>query len=261
MSGNNTQVPSLNELSFSDLLFDNGSFSAQIEGELRPLDERYTPDAECLLALCMAHPNDDEGFKITYDGMSFRCTELENINFDSCFALRTLADTVHTWRMLRLSSLMRDEILFGGERDSDDQEESVTLGGMVAIFGETNSGKSTTINALSHEIAELKSWLIMSFEDPSEVLFTKTYDTSAKVIQRDIPSEKLSSGLKTALRASARVVKGGEIRDKQAAAMAVDAAQAVRASLSLLFAPNARGSPWSQQPVARLHVFIKNPYG
>jgi Tfp pilus assembly pilus retraction ATPase PilT len=244
MSDKNTPVPSLNELPFTDLLFDNSSFLAQIEGELRPLDEQYTAHAERLLALCMAHPNDnDEGFKITYDGMSFRCAELENINSDSCFALRKLADTVHTWRKLRLSTLMLDGILFGGERDRNGQKdsESVKLGGMVVVFGETNSGKSTTINALIHEIAELESWLIMAFEDPSEVLFTKTYDTGAKVIQRDIPSGKLSSGLKTALRASARVIKVGDLRDKQAAAMALDAAQAVRTSLSLLFAANARG--------------------
>ena len=227
MSDNNTPLPSLNELSFTDLLFDNGSFSAQIEGELRPLDEQYIPHAKRLLALCMAHPNDDdEGFKITYDGMSFRCTELDNINSDSCFALRKLADSVHTWRTLRLSALMRDVILFGEERESDGQREGVKLGGLVVVFGETNSGKSTTVNALINEIAELESWLIMAFEDPSEVLFTLTYDTGAKVIQRDIPSEKLSSGLKTALRASARVIKVGEIRDKGAAAMAVDAAQA-----------------------------------
>jgi Tfp pilus assembly pilus retraction ATPase PilT len=227
MSDNNTPLPSLKELSFTDLLFDNGSFSAQIEGELRPLDEQYTPHAERLLALCIAHPNDnDEGFKITYDGMSFRCTELENINADSCFVLRKLADTVPTWRTLRLSTRMRDVILFGNEYDNNDQKENVNLGGMIVVFGETNSGKSTTVNALIDEIAQLESWLIMSFEDPSEVLFTKTYDTGAKVIQRDIPSEKLSSGLKTALRASARVIKVGEIRDKQAAAMAVDAAQA-----------------------------------
>jgi hypothetical protein len=34
MSDNNTPVPLLNELSFTDLLFHNGSFSAQIEDEL-----------------------------------------------------------------------------------------------------------------------------------------------------------------------------------------------------------------------------------
>lgn len=227
MSDNSTPLPSLNDLSFTDLLFDNGSFSAQIEGELRPLDEQYIPHAERLLALCMAHPNDDdEGFKITYDGMSFRCTELDNINSDSCFALRKLADSVHTWRTLRLSTLMSDAILFGGERDTDGQREGVKLGGIVVVFGETNSGKSTTVNALINEIAQLESWLIMAFEDPSEVLFTKTYDTGAKIIQRDIPSVQLLSGLKTTLRASARVIKVGEIRDKEAAAMAVDAPQA-----------------------------------
>jgi hypothetical protein len=187
MSENNTPVPSLNEPSFTDLLFDNGSFSAQVGGELRPLDERYTPHAERLLALCMAHPNDnDEGFKIAYDGMSFRCTELENISSDSCFVLRKPADTGHTWCVLRLLSLMRDQILFGGERDSNDQEENVKRGGMVVVFGETNSCKSPIINALIYQIAELESWLIMSFAEPSEVLFTKTYGTGAKGFQETI---------------------------------------------------------------------------
>ena len=228
MSDNNAPVLSLNELSFTDLLFYNGSFSARIEGELRPLDERYKPHAERLLALCLEHPNDhdDEGFRVTYDDISFRCMALANINSDACFVLRKLANTVHKWRTLRLSTLMRDDILFGCKSDPHGQKRDIKLGGMVVVFGETDSGKSTSVNALINEIAQLESWLIMTFEDPVEVSFTETYATGATVIQRDIPSNRLSSGLKTALRASARVIKVGEIRDKEAAAMAVDAAQA-----------------------------------
>ncbi len=235
---------SLNAFEFTDLFLSDGDFSARIEGVLCPLDAAFISEANDLLGECVQYAdthrseglNDsgDVDFRLTHEGVAYRCVALNNINNDRCFVLRRLANDVHSWKALRLSNLMRDQMLFGSTAEQAHKE--IERGGIVFVFGETDSGKSTTLNALIHEIAQMKSWLIMTFEDPVEVQFTQVYSTGAKVIQRDMASYDLPNGLKTALRANADVIKVGEIRDEASAKMAVDAALAGHMVLTTLHA-------------------------
>ncbi len=108
--------------------------------------------------------------------------------------------------------------------------------GIILISGPTGSGKSTTLYAMLSEI-DRAGKNVISLEDPVE------YDISG-VSQSQIRPEigyTFANGLRTALRQDPDVIMVGEIRDKETAQLAIQAALTGHLVLSTIHTNNAAG--------------------
>ncbi len=108
--------------------------------------------------------------------------------------------------------------------------------GIILISGPTGSGKSTTLYALLSEVDRIGKNVI-SLEDPVE------YNIDG-VSQSQIRSEigyTFANGLRTALRQDPDVIMVGEIRDKETAQLAIQAALTGHLVLSTIHTNNAAG--------------------
>jgi len=108
--------------------------------------------------------------------------------------------------------------------------------GMILITGPTGSGKSTTLYSLLTEI-DRESYNVLSLEDPVEY-------TIEGVSQSQVRPEigySFDTGLRTTLRQDPDVIMVGEIRDKETAQLAVQAALTGHLVLSTLHTNDAAG--------------------
>jgi type IV pilus assembly protein PilB len=108
--------------------------------------------------------------------------------------------------------------------------------GMVLITGPTGSGKSTTLYSILNEI-DKESYNVLSLEDPVEY-------TMEGVSQSQVRPEigyTFASGLRTTLRQDPDIIMVGEIRDKETAQLAVQAALTGHLVFSTLHTNNSAG--------------------
>ena len=108
--------------------------------------------------------------------------------------------------------------------------------GMILITGPTGSGKTTTLYAMLNEI-DREKLNVISLEDPVE------YSVSG-VSQSQVRPEigyDFANGLRSILRQDPDVIMVGEIRDKETAQLAVQAALTGHLVLSTLHTNNATG--------------------
>lgn len=108
--------------------------------------------------------------------------------------------------------------------------------GLILITGPTGSGKSTTLYSMLNEI-DRESFNVLSLEDPIE------YNMEG-VSQSQVHPEigyTFASGLRTTLRQDPDIIMVGEIRDKETAQLAVQAALTGHLVLSTLHTNNAAG--------------------
>lgn len=219
----------INSKNFSDMVLSVGSFSLRVEDDLVPAPSEFHDELRAIYEKCK-NAKKIEGepdFRVIHDDQPYRCVEIEYIE-GVFYVLRKISKKILNWKELRLPHLMISTTLEQGTG-------SISKGGIIFVIGKTNSGKSTTINALIDEMARHKSWMFMCYEDPVEVEFDpSTYDTGAEIIQSTVSSSELAKALKIALRANADVIKVGEIRDRDAAQMAIDAAIAGHMVLTTL---------------------------
>jgi len=105
--------------------------------------------------------------------------------------------------------------------------------GIVLVTGATGSGKSTSLAAVINEINEKKSIHIITLEDPVE--FTHR-QRKATINQRELGKDfdTFSSGLRAALRQAPKVVRVGEMRDRESVEIALSAAETGHLVLSTL---------------------------
>ena len=98
--------------------------------------------------------------------------------------------------------------------------------GLILVTGKTNSGKSTTLNALVNEINENQNKKILSLEKPIEF---KHKSKKSIIIQKevgkggDVPTFK--TGVINALKEDCDILIVGEIRDKETMDAAIDMAE------------------------------------
>ena len=98
--------------------------------------------------------------------------------------------------------------------------------GLILVTGKTNSGKSTTLNALINYINETKNKKILTLESPIEY---KHKSKKSIIIQKevgtggDIPS--YSIGTKNSLREDCDILVIGEIRDRETMDAAIETAE------------------------------------
>lgn len=108
--------------------------------------------------------------------------------------------------------------------------------GIILISGPTGSGKSTTLYAMLSEVDRMGKNVI-SLEDPVEY---KIDGVSQSQIRPEI-GYTFASGLRTVLRQDPDVIMVGEIRDKETAQLAIQAALTGHLVLSTIHTNNAVG--------------------
>ncbi|HEY9583931.1 MAG TPA: GspE/PulE family protein [Candidatus Paceibacterota bacterium] len=108
--------------------------------------------------------------------------------------------------------------------------------GLILITGPTGSGKSTTLYSMLNEV-DKESFNVLSLEDPIE------YNMEG-VSQSQVHPEigyTFASGLRTTLRQDPDIIMVGEIRDKETAQLAVQAALTGHLVFSTLHTNNSAG--------------------
>ncbi len=108
--------------------------------------------------------------------------------------------------------------------------------GIILISGPTGSGKSTTLYAMLSEVDRI-GMNVISLEDPVEY---KIDGVSQSQIRPEI-GYTFASGLRTVLRQDPDVIMVGEIRDKETAQLAIQAALTGHLVLSTIHTNNAVG--------------------
>ncbi len=109
--------------------------------------------------------------------------------------------------------------------------------GLILITGPTGSGKSTTLYSMMNELDKEKSNII-SLEDPVEYHMP---DVNQSQMMPEI-GYTFASGLRSVLRQDPDIIMVGEIRDKETAQLAIQAALTGHLVLSTLHTNNAIGA-------------------
>src|SRR3989344_1150856 len=108
--------------------------------------------------------------------------------------------------------------------------------GIILISGPTGSGKSTTLYAMLAEV-DRASKNVLSLEDPIEY---NMEGVSQSQVRPEI-GYTFANGLRTALRQDPDVILVGEIRDKETAQLAIQAALTGHLVLSTIHTNNSIG--------------------
>lgn len=165
-----------------------------------------------------------------------------NLDKDNLFKTTKKLDTSYEYRDIRLRinvSLSNETPVFTlrlikknlpkySELGVPDVVRRMTLQpqGLILVTGKTNSGKTTTLNALVNEINESQNKKILSLENPVEYKHTSKM---SMIIQKEVgvggDSLSFSDGVKNSLREDCDIVIIGEIRDKETMEAAIETAE------------------------------------
>lgn len=98
--------------------------------------------------------------------------------------------------------------------------------GLILVTGKTNSGKTTTLNALINHINENQNKKILTIENPVEY---KHHSKKSLIVQKEVGKGKdvlsFSDGVKNSLREDCDILVIGEIRDKVTMEAAIEMAE------------------------------------
>ena len=98
--------------------------------------------------------------------------------------------------------------------------------GLILVTGKTNSGKTTTLNALINQINENQNKKILTLERPVEYKHTSK---KSVIVQKEVGTggdvSDFRDGVKNSLREDCDILVIGEIRDKETMEAAIDMAE------------------------------------
>jgi len=98
--------------------------------------------------------------------------------------------------------------------------------GLILVTGKTNSGKTTTLNALINEVNENVNKKILTLEKPIEF---KHESKKCLIVQKEVGDgqdvKNFKDGVKNSLREDCDILVIGEIRDKETMEAAIDMAE------------------------------------
>ena len=129
------------------------------------------------------------------------------------FTLRLIKNTLPPYNSLGIPDVVRNML-------SQPQ-------GLILVTGKTNSGKTTTLNALINQINENENKKILTLENPVEY---RHESKRSIIVQKEIGPGKdvltFSAGVKNSLREDCDIVVIGEIRDRETMEAAIETAEA-----------------------------------
>ena len=191
--------------------------------ELKPIEEMDVLNEEDMNQmydyLVRGNIDKDEVFNTTrkldtsyeYKGIRLRV----NISFSNDIplcTLRIIKNELPPYESLGLPDIIR--------RETYQQQ------GLVLVTGKTNSGKTTTLNALINEINETQNKKILTLENPVEF---RHHSKKSLIVQKEIgkgrDSLTFSDGVKNSLREDCDILVIGEIRDKVTMEAAIEMAE------------------------------------
>lgn len=98
--------------------------------------------------------------------------------------------------------------------------------GLILVTGKTNSGKTTTLNALINDINENQNRKILTLENPIEY---KHHSKQSLIVQKEVGKGKdvltFHEGVKNSLREDCDILVIGEIRDKETMEAGIEMAE------------------------------------
>ena len=98
--------------------------------------------------------------------------------------------------------------------------------GVMLVTGKTNSGKTTTLNALINDINENQNRKILTLENPVEY---KHHSKKSLIVQKEVglgrDTLSFHEGVKNSLREDCDILVIGEIRDKETMEAAIEMAE------------------------------------
>lgn len=98
--------------------------------------------------------------------------------------------------------------------------------GLILVTGKTNSGKTTTLNALINHINETQNKKILTLENPIEYKHTSK---KSIIVQKEVGKGRdvltFSDGVKNSLREDCDILVIGEIRDKETMEAGIEMAE------------------------------------
>ena len=98
--------------------------------------------------------------------------------------------------------------------------------GLLLVTGKTNSGKTTTLNALINDINERENKKILTLENPVEF---KHVSKKSIIVQKEVglgrDSLSFSDGVKNSLREDCDILVIGEVRDRETMDAAIEMAE------------------------------------
>ena len=128
------------------------------------------------------------------------------------FTLRLVKNTLPTYEELGVPDIVR--------------RMTYQPQGLILVTGKTNSGKSTTLNALINYINENQNKKILTLENPVEY---KHHSKKSLIVQKEVgqgrDSLTFSDGVKNSLREDCDILVIGEIRDKVTMEAAIEMAE------------------------------------
>lgn len=99
--------------------------------------------------------------------------------------------------------------------------------GLILVTGKTNSGKTTTLNALIDDINETQNKKILTLESPVEY---RHISKKSVIVQKEVGPGRdclcYSDGVKNSLREDCDIIVVGEIRDRETMDAAIETAEA-----------------------------------
>ena len=195
----------------------------RIARELIRIDEmnELTPEDmnEIYDYLIRGNLDKDEVFKknkkldtsLEYGGIRFR-VNISNSFEVPTYTLRLIKNELPTFEELGVPDIVR-RMTFQPQ-------------GVMLVTGKTNSGKTTTLNALINEINETQNKKILTLENPVEF---RHHSKKSLIIQKEVgkgqDSLTFSDGVKNSLREDCDILVIGEIRDKITMEAAIEMAE------------------------------------
>ena len=195
----------------------------RIARELIRIDEmnELTPEDmnEIYDYLIRGNLDKDEVFRTTrkldtsleYGGIRFR-VNISNSFEVPTYTLRLIKNELPTFEELGVPDIVR-RMTFQAQ-------------GVMLVTGKTNSGKTTTLNALINEINETQNKKILTLENPVEF---RHHSKKSLIIQKEVgkgqDSLTFSDGVKNSLREDCDILVIGEIRDKITMEAAIEMAE------------------------------------
>ena len=128
------------------------------------------------------------------------------------FTLRIIKNTLPTFEELGVPDIVR-RMMYQPQ-------------GLVLVTGKTNSGKTTTLNALINDINENQNKKILTLETPIEY---KHHCKKSIIVQKEVGAGQdaltYKDGVKNCLREDCDILVIGEIRDKETMDAAIETAE------------------------------------